>query len=72
MWTNIWLQILYGAALEQIYPNNSVSRLVRSVSLIRSTIRVSQLLSESKVSHLVTVSQSVCPLVRQLVSKSVN
>lgn len=72
MWTNIWLQILYGAALEQIYPNNSVSRLVRSVSLIRSTIRVSQLLSESKVSHLVTVSQSVCQLVRQLVSKSVN
>ena len=72
MWTNIWLQILYGAALEQIYPNNSVSRLVRSVSLIQSTIRVSQLLSESKVSHLVTVSQSVCQLVRQLVSKSVN
>lgn len=72
MWTNIWLQILYGAALERIYPNNSVSRLVRSVSLIRSTIRVSQLLSESKVSHLVTVSQSVCQLVRQLVSKSVN
>ena len=72
MWTNIWLQILYGAALEQIYPNNSVSRLVRSVSLIRSTIRVSQLLSESKVSHLVTVNQSVCQLVRQLVSKSVN
>ena len=72
MWTNIWLQILYGAALEQIYPNNSVNRLVRSVSLIRSTIRVSQLLSESKVSHLVTVSQSVCQLVRQLVSKSVN
>ena len=72
MWTNIWLQILYGAALEQIYPNNSVSRLVRSVSLIRSTIRVSQLLSESKVSHLVTISQSVCQLVRQLVSKSVN
>ena len=72
MWTNIWLQILYGAALEQIYPNNSVSRLVRSVSLIRSTIRVSQSVNESKVNHLVTVSQSVCQLVRQLVSKSVN
>lgn len=72
MWTNIWLQILYGAALEQIYPNNSVSRLVRSVSLIRSTIRVSQSVNESKVSHLVTVSQSVCQLVKQLVSKSVN
>ena len=72
MWTNIWLQILYGAALEQIYPNNSVSRLVRSVSLIRSTIGVSQSVNESKVSHLVTVSQSVCQLVKQLVSKSVN
>ena len=67
MWTNIWLQILYGEALEQIYPNNSVGRLVRSVSLIRSTIRVSQSVNESKVSHLVTVSQSVSLSVSQAV-----
>lgn len=43
-----------------------------SVSESDSVHDQSQSVNESKVNHLVTVSQSVCQLVRQLVSKSVN